>query len=772
VLTHLLSLSFIWLALAFLLVLPFGTRLRIGSRLLSLLGLSALIAVGDALALAWFAERNEVIAASIAALLIGILFVLRLHDWNALGHAFFLFACTTTALYLVYAFAVTAFSPLSPLAFMLGIFLFALEMCALLLALSYAFEMIDVLCRVRWRRVPGPLPLGDYVPFVSLHVPAYSEPPELIAETLHALARLDYPRYEVIVVDNNTPDEAQWQPVAELCHSLGFKFMHLDKWPGYKSGALNFALTLADPQAEIIGVVDADYIVDPSYLRTLAPYFADAQLAFVQTPQDYRDFKGQTFFEAAYDAYKYFFAVSMPARNERNAIIFGGTMGLIRKSVLQEIGGWDEWCITEDAEASLRILMRSYTSLYVNRAFGRGLMPLNFEGLKKQRFRWAFGGVQILKKHWGALMPWSRWLDPQNHLTGAQRYFYLLGGLQWFNEPLTFLFSVVVLVGVIFTLTGQVGRLRPLTEALMIASPAFIAVGMLRALWALRESLHLSWKRAILALMAMFSLTWVVTLACVEGILRQRGTFLRTPKSGTQSEVVRALQLTGWETGIGALLAAAGLAAVVSNPSRYTLVLCLFALAQAGIYLSAPFHSILSVQTEAGKRALRTQPAEQRGMSAFENRLGQLAAIAVVGLLAIGLAGALQPPPAEPPGYSVLQPADIVKPPTPKPAAPAIATATPIPPTAPPAATRVPPTATPARATASPQGTPGSGTAAPTAITAATIPATVTSAPAATATPVPPPTATNTPAAPPPATKTAVPPPPANTPAPSPTPTP
>jgi len=56
----------------------------------------------------------------------------------------------------------------------------------------------------------------------------------------------------------------------------------------------------------------------------------------------------------------------MPARNEYNAIIFAGTMGLIRKSALQEISGWDEWCITEDAEASLRMLKRGYQSVYIN----------------------------------------------------------------------------------------------------------------------------------------------------------------------------------------------------------------------------------------------------------------------------------------------------------------------------------------------------------------------------------------------------------------------
>ena len=152
--------------------------------------------------------------------------------------------------------------------------------------------------------------------------------------------------------------------------------------------------------------------MDPDFLRELVPAFADPQVAFVQTPQDYSDSTGDVFSESTYRGYKYFFEVSMPSRNERNAIIFAGTMGLIRKSVLEEIGGWDEWCITEDAEASLRILKKGYQSLYINRAFGSGLMPINFEGLKKQRFRWCFGGIQILKKHWEALMPWAHLVGP------------------------------------------------------------------------------------------------------------------------------------------------------------------------------------------------------------------------------------------------------------------------------------------------------------------------------------------------------------------------
>src|SRR5260370_28768435 len=121
-------------------------------------------------------------------------------------------------------------------------------------------------------------------------------------------------------------------------------------------------------------------------------------------------------------------------------------MGLLRKNVLQEIGGWEEWCITEDAEASLRILNRGYQSLYVAQSFGRGLMPLNFEGLKKQRFRWAFGGVQILKKHWVKLLPWAHWVDPSNLMTFALRYCYFMSCLLCFYSLLSSCFPIRVLI--------------------------------------------------------------------------------------------------------------------------------------------------------------------------------------------------------------------------------------------------------------------------------------------------------------------------------------
>ena len=85
----------------------------------------------------------------------------------------------------------------------------------------------------------------DPQPKVSIHVPAYNEPPDMLIETLDALARLDYSNFEVLVIDNNTPDEAVWRPVEAHCATPRARGSASSTWPplaGFKAGALNFAL--------------------------------------------------------------------------------------------------------------------------------------------------------------------------------------------------------------------------------------------------------------------------------------------------------------------------------------------------------------------------------------------------------------------------------------------------------------------------------------------------------------------------------------------------
>ncbi|MBT8049908.1 MAG: glycosyltransferase, partial [Gammaproteobacteria bacterium] len=278
-----------------------------------------------------------------------------------------------------------------------------------ILLLAEAHEWAESLWQHLGRRQPlrlrQPQP-NDRLPKVSIHVPIYNEPPEMVIASLEALARLDYPDFEVLVVDNNTRDPAMWQPVGAHCRRLGgrFRFFHVAPLAGFKAGALNFALEHTHPAAEVIGVIDSDYQVEPSWLRELAPLFTDPDITIVQAPQDYRDGHESLFKAMCQAEYRGFFQIGMVTRNERDAIIQHGTMTLVRRSSLVSVDGWSEWCITEDAELGLKLFEQGHSAIYIARSYGRGLVPNTFLDFKKQRFRWAYGAMLILRAHLAELL--------------------------------------------------------------------------------------------------------------------------------------------------------------------------------------------------------------------------------------------------------------------------------------------------------------------------------------------------------------------------------
>jgi hypothetical protein len=510
-------------------------------------------------------------------------------DWNPVGHAALAVATLAAVAFLAYAAQTIAQAPLDPVTIALALLLLVLQLGAMALLLAHTFEVVDTACRTRWTGSGGRRIVPGFTPKVSLHVPIHDEPPELVARTLDALAALDYPDVEVVVVDNNTADESLWRPVERHCALLGprFRFHHLMPWPGYKAGALNYALSVTAPDAAIVGVVDADYVVQPDFLADLVGHFADPEVAFVQTPQDYRDGASRgRYGRALYLAYLYFFRVSMASRNERNAIIYAGTMGLIRRSALEAVGGWDEWCITEDAELAVRLLDAGHRSVYVDRTYGRGLMPLDTAALRRQRYRWAFGGMQLLRKHARPL------LLPRTggRMTLAQRLMFLSGGLQWLNDPLTFAFSALLLLGAAAMLLGHPFRGQPLAGAALVTPLLFILFAVIRFLWALRVRLRCTWREAADALTVLLGLTWVVTRACARGLVSRRGVFLRTPKQGPRPTIADTVTSVRAELALGvACAAAAGVLAFAhpASPGGLSEIVAALLAWQAVVYLSA-----------------------------------------------------------------------------------------------------------------------------------------------------------------------------------------
>jgi len=252
------------------------------------------------------------------------------------------YATATTVVWVMYEYSQQYMTVTTVL---VGLLMFIGTTGVLAVLLAEAHEWAEAQWATSWRRLlRGPLDTpaqpGD-LPRVSIHVPCYNEPPDMVIETLDALARLDYPDYEVLVIDNNTRDEAVWRPVEAHCAALGarFRFFHVAPLAGFKAGALNFALAQTAPDAPIVAVIDSDYVVTGNWLRDLMPAFANPKMAIVQAPQDYRDPLGSAFKASCYAEYAGFFQIGMVTRNERNAIIQHGTMTLVRRSALQAAGG-------------------------------------------------------------------------------------------------------------------------------------------------------------------------------------------------------------------------------------------------------------------------------------------------------------------------------------------------------------------------------------------------------------------------------------------------
>jgi exo-beta-1,3-glucanase (GH17 family)/cellulose synthase/poly-beta-1,6-N-acetylglucosamine synthase-like glycosyltransferase len=474
--------------------------------------------------------------------------------------------------------------------------LLPMQIGLLAVVLINGYEMSEMLWPEGLRRRFFPLrhDLDAGLPKVSIHVACCKEPPEMVIATMNSLAALDYPSFEVLLIDNNTTDPAQWKPLEEHCAKLGsrFRFFHLEEWPGYKAGALNFALQKTAKDARVVAVVDSDYQVRPSWLRSLTPYFEKPDIAIVQSPQDHREWAGDPYKTVCAWEYDGFFRIGMVHRNERNAIIQHGTMTMIRKAVLEEVGGWGEWCICEDAELGLKVIERGYQAIYVPESFGQGLTPDTYAGFKRQRFRWAYGAVQILKRHWRQLLPWNK----TTSLDLGQKYHFIAGWLPWFADATQIAVLVVSLVWSLGMLVLPRYFGTPLSIFLLPPLGAFL-FKLFHFMWLYQTRVKCGFWARIGAAVAGLALTHTIAKAIFQGVFTSKKPFLRTPKCEERCAVVRGLLMAREELMILALLwlAAAGVIARYGTENPDIVTWAVILLVQSTPYLASLCLSLISV---------------------------------------------------------------------------------------------------------------------------------------------------------------------------------
>ena len=431
-------------------------------------------------------------------------------------------------------------------------------------------------------------------PLVSIHVPAYKEQPHVLAETLESLSKLTYPNYEVLVIINNTPEDFYKTPIKELCEKLGDKFKYLDiKCTGFKAGALNMALDYTDKDAQIVAVIDADYKVEASWLVDLVPLFDDPKVAIVQAPQDHRD-GDESIIKAAMNAeYAGFFDIGMVDRNEENAIVVHGTMVMVRLSAMMEVGGWGTDTIVEDSELGLRLFEAGYIAHYTNRRYGFGLLPDTVEAFKTQRHRWAYGAIQILKKHWREFKPSSKRLSP------PQKNKFVTGWFFWLSDAMGPIMAVMNIIWVpVIIFVGVTIPTIPLTIPIITA---FI-VNILHTFILYRTKVKATFKEILLSSIASMSLQLIIFKAVFDGFIKDGLPFKRTEKGGKAKKSANPIK---YETILCVLLLTAFVSLIYTNKSGITEIYVFAAtiFIQTIPYISAIIMRILELYSLKNQKA-------------------------------------------------------------------------------------------------------------------------------------------------------------------------
>ncbi|SON58084.1 Cellulose synthase catalytic subunit [UDP-forming] [Hartmannibacter diazotrophicus] len=291
------------------------------------------------------------------------------------------------------------------------------------------------------------------LPTVDVFIPTYNEDPELLATTVAAAVAMDYPagHLTVYLLDDGGSDQKcnSEDPVAahaaierrreltQLCEGLGAVYMTRARNVSAKAGNMNAALPRT--HGDLVAVFDADHAPVRSFLKkTVGHFLEDPRLFLVQTPHFFLNpdpiEKNLSLFKSMPSENEMFYGVIQKGLDRWNAAFFCGSAALLRRTALEEAGGFDGVTITEDCETALTLHSRGWNSRYIDTPLIAGLQPETFSSFIGQRSRWCQGMMQILLLK-----------NPvfRKGLSFAQRVCYLSSSLFWLFSltRLTFVFA-------------------------------------------------------------------------------------------------------------------------------------------------------------------------------------------------------------------------------------------------------------------------------------------------------------------------------------------
>lgn len=288
-----------------------------------------------------------------------------------------------------------------------------------------------------WRLTVRRAPPARLDVTVDVFVPTYNESVDLVRKTLLAARGMDHPHRTWLLDDGRRPE------MRALAAQLGCEYLERGDNLHAKAGNLNHALKYSS--GELIAIFDADHAPRRDFLAKTLGYFENPKVAFVQTPQDFynldsyqhrRGGAGRT----VWTEQSLFFRVIQRGKDYWNAAFFCGSCAVIRRSALEEIGGFATGTITEDLHTSLRIHAKGHESVYHAEPLAFGLAPESIQPFLAQRVRWGQGAMHVWR---------TEGILTHRGLSLAQRLNYFASVLTYFDgwqKAIFYLAPVVVLL--------------------------------------------------------------------------------------------------------------------------------------------------------------------------------------------------------------------------------------------------------------------------------------------------------------------------------------
>ncbi len=271
-------------------------------------------------------------------------------------------------------------------------------------------------------REAAPLPADfNNLPHVDIFIPTYDEEFHIVSPTLVSATQLHYPKEKLHVYlldDGGTEEKTQSKNKAYAAHAqqranqlkklasdFGATYLTRERNVSAKAGNINNALK--NSSGELVAIFDCDHIPSSDFLvKTVGFFLKEEKLFLVQTPHNLINAdpleRNLSRLHHAPAENALFYGLYKKGLDSWGMTFFCGSAALLRRSVLNEIGGIAEETVTEDAETTLEALAKGYTSLYYDQPMISGLQPETFSSFIQQRARWAQGMLQIflLKNPW------------------------------------------------------------------------------------------------------------------------------------------------------------------------------------------------------------------------------------------------------------------------------------------------------------------------------------------------------------------------------------